>query len=272
MKRGSDTVKAIILSAGQGRRLMPLTESVPKCCLQLDGRSLLEWQIDSLVAGGVSDIVVVTGFGHDAVDSVVRRIEGVSIRTLYNPFYALSDNLGTCWVARGEMGQPFVLVNGDTLFQTSVLERLLRSDKRFPITLATDRKNSYDDDDMKIIAEGVRLQRVSKKLDLEKVNGESIGMMVFDKQGANAFVNRIERLMGGPDGLARWYLSAIDELAQAGQVGICSIHGLGWCEVDDLDDLQLAENAVRQWRGTATANKSASLPGAVAGETGRRPH
>jgi choline kinase len=244
-------VKAIILSAGQGRRLMPLTESMPKCCLPLDGKSLLEWQIESLAANGVSEVVVVTGFGHHVVENMLEQVRGIAIRTLYNPFYALSDNLGTCWVARNEMKQPFLLINGDTLFEAALLERLLNAKPVYPITLATDRKSQYDDDDMKIISEGDRLLRVGKKLEREEVNGESIGMMKFTQAGAEAFVTRVEQLMGGPDGLARWYLSAIDELARAGQVGICSIHGLGWCEVDDLDDLRHAGKAVDQWRRQA---------------------
>ena len=60
-------MKAIILSAGQGRRLMPLTESMPKCCLMLDGKTLLAHQIESLAANGVEEVVVVTGFGHQVV-------------------------------------------------------------------------------------------------------------------------------------------------------------------------------------------------------------
>lgn len=245
-------MKAIILSAGQGRRLMPLTESMPKCCLQLDGKSLLEWQIEALAANGIKEVVVVTGFGHHVVENVVSRIQGISVRTLYNPFYALSDNLGTCWVARSEMSRPFLLINGDTLFEPVVMGRLLNSTGVYPITLATDRKNQYDDDDMKIIAESDRLLRVGKKLEMDQVNGESIGMMIFNQAGADAFVNKVEQLMGGPDGLARWYLSAIDELARVGQVGICSIQGHGWCEVDDLDDLEHAETAIISWRRQAS--------------------
>lgn len=241
-------MKAIILSAGQGRRLLPLTESLPKCCLRLGGRTLLEIQIRALAACGIDDIVVITGFGHRIVEEVVARLEcGVALRTLYNPFYALSDNLGTCWVARAEMRGGFVLLNGDTLFEPEVLRRLLKSAGEYPITLATDRKPDYDADDMKISAAGSRLVRVGKRLDPAIVNGESIGMMVFSPAGARAFVDRVERLMEGPDGLARWYLSAIDELARDGMVGIGPIQGLGWCEVDDLEDFAHAEQAVSAW-------------------------
>lgn len=238
---------------------MPLTEAMPKCCLQVDGLPLVEWQIRALAANGIQEVVVVTGFGHHVVEDVVSRIKGIRVRTLYNPFYALSDNLGTCWVARNELREPFLLINGDTLFETSVLDRLLKSASAFAITLATDHKNEYDSDDMKIVAEGGRLLKVGKKLELEQVNGESIGMMLFSKAGAEAFVNKVESLMGGPDGLARWYLSAIDELARAGHVGICSIHGSDWCEVDDLEDLKHAHIAVARWQRKSSAAEVTAL-------------
>ena len=240
-------MKAIILSAGQGRRLMPLTANTPKCCLMLAGKTLLEHQVESLAANGIDEIVVVTGFGHRLVDQVVSKIKGISVRTLYNPFYALSDNLGTSWVARHEMKDPFLLVNGDTLFEPSTLARLLSGEPSYPITLATDHKGQYDDDDMKIIADGGQLKRVGKKLKMETVDGESIGMMVFNQAGADAFVNKVETLMAGTGGLVRWYLSAIDELAMAGLVGINSINGSGWCEVDDHADLAHAEKTVSNW-------------------------
>lgn len=229
---------------------MPLTESMPKCCLVLDGKTLLEHQVESLAANGVNKIVVVTGFAHQLVQKVVNsiNINGIDVRTLYNPFYALSDNLGTSWIARNEMKAPFLLVNGDTLFEPSTLASLLAGRRSFPITLATDKKNNYDDDDMKVSADGDQLKRVSKKLDRNIVNGESIGMMVFNQVGADAFVRKVESLMAGPDGLARWYLSAIDELASVGLVGISSIHGHDWCEVDDLADFTHAEKTVRKWR------------------------
>ncbi len=253
-------MKAIILSAGQGRRLMPLTESVPKCCLMLDGKALLVHQVESLAANGVNEIVVVTGFNHREVEDVVSgiNIQGTSMRTLYNPFYAVSDNLGTSWIAREEMNTPFLLVNGDTLFEASTLAQLLSSERVYPITLAVDRKGDYDDDDMKISADGEQLKRVGKTLNLDIVNGESIGMMVFNRVGAEAFVQKVETLMASPDGLARWYLSAIDEMAVAGMVGISSIQGHDWCEVDDLVDFAHAEKAVASWRNRTLTQGSHS--------------
>lgn len=240
-------MKAIILSAGQGRRLLPHTESRPKCALPVAGRPILQWQLQQAALAGIDEAVVVTGFHADVVDGIVAGITELRARTLYNPVYAVTDNLVTCWIARHEMDQPFVLVNGDTLFEAEVMRRLLASEPANPITLATDVKGSYDADDMKIIADGRRLCRVGKQLDLAIVNGESIGMMVFREEGAALFRDRLDRIVRRAEGLGRWYLSAIDELAQENRVGICPIHGLKWCEIDDAVDLANADAVVRSW-------------------------
>lgn len=251
-------MKAIILSAGQGRRLLPLTERTPKCALPVAGRSLLAWQLHEISQCDIDEVVVVTGFGADTVDEITAAAEGVRARTLYNPFYALSDNLGTCWVARSEMTEPFVILNGDTLFEAAILQRLLATGADAPITLVTDRKAAYDDDDMKVVVENGRLMRVGKKL-TEGVNGESIGMMAFRGEGPTLFSHTVAHLMRYGEGVSRWYLSAIDELARNHRVRACDIHGLSWCEVDEAADLTHAQQVVTAWpTAAATTNGAAS--------------
>lgn len=240
-------MKAILLSAGQGSRLLPLTAERPKCTLEVGGRPLLEWQLHALADNGIEEVVVVTGFRAAQVEAIARRFRRLRVRTLFNPFYAVSDNLATCWLAREEMIPPFLIVNGDTLFEAATLRALLDGRNGADITLACDRKSSYDEDDMKVVTDGPRLLRVGKKLELARVNGESIGMMVFNEAGAARFRARLEEIMRRDEGKARWYLSAIDELAQEGGVEACSIHGHGWCEVDDRADLAHADTVVRGW-------------------------
>ena len=94
--------KAIILSAGQGRRLSPLTDTRPKCLIDLSGKSVLHWQLLHLRAAGVKEVVVVTGFGAEAVEEEIEQLAltDLKVRTLFNPFYGLTDNLATCWLAR----------------------------------------------------------------------------------------------------------------------------------------------------------------------------
>src|SRR3546814_12800337 len=97
-------MKALILSAGQGSRLLPLTEDCPKCLLPLGGRSILEHQVEHLAAAGVTEVVVVTGFRAAAVESRLARLRrpGVRARTVFNPFYNAAHTLASPWLARPE--------------------------------------------------------------------------------------------------------------------------------------------------------------------------
>jgi len=243
-------MKVIILSAGQGSRLLPLTEKKPKCALEVAGAPVLEWQLRTISrCKEVDEVVVVTGYATDQVEAIIADFsaDNMIVRSLHNPFFGASDNLGTCWIARHEMDGPFILINGDTLFEAAILQRLLTEDVSGPITLTVDRKASYDDDDMKVILDGWRLLQVGKKLDLDRVNGESIGITRFTQQGADVFRSELERSMRFSSGLDRWYLSAIDVIAQKYVVGACSITGHSWCEIDTQEDVARADHVVRGW-------------------------
>jgi choline kinase len=254
-------MKAIILSAGQGKRLLPLTERAPKCTVPVDKRPLIEWQIDGLAANGIDRIVVVTGFGAQHIERLLRRPgRGVQARTIYNPRFDTADNLVSCWLARTEMHEDFVLLNGDTLFEPDVLRQLLEAPRR-PVTMAIDRKARYDADDMKVQLDGERLLRVGKDLPLDQVDGESIGMMLFRGDGPRRLRRALEQAMLHPEARNRWYLSVLDEMARTEQVWTHSIEGLGWAEVDYPMDLMRASIMVRSWRSEASPARSCDAPG-----------
>ena len=237
--------KAIILSAGKGSRLLPLTAERPKCLIELSGRSLLDWQLDSLQAAGVADIVVVTGFRDDLVDAVAARRGGV--RTLFNPFYHVADNLGSVWMARAEFASDTLLLNGDTLVSPPLLDRVLGAGTG-PIAVTVDEKDEYDADDMKVLRDGDRLLRIGKALEPGGYNAESIGLLAFRGEGPRLFAEQVETMMRRPDGTRRWYLRAIDALAQAGAaVRTVSIRGEEWQEVDFPEDVEKAKALTGRW-------------------------
>jgi choline kinase len=237
--------KAIILSAGKGSRLLPLTAERPKCLIDLSGRSLLEWQLDALQGAGIGDIAVVTGFREDLVDAVAAARPGV--RTLFNPFYHVADNLGSVWMARHELDRDTLLLNGDTLISPRLLERVLAG-ATGAITVTVDEKESYDSDDMKVLREGDRLLRIGKALEPGQYNAESIGLLAFRGEGPRLFADQVDRMMRTPDGTRRWYLRAIDELARGGEeVRTVSIRGEEWQEVDFPEDVVNAMALTARW-------------------------
>jgi choline kinase len=219
-------MKALILSAGQGSRLLPLTEDCPKCLLPIDSRRMIELQIEHLAACGIDDVAVVVGFRAGAVEAFLEPLNrpGLKLRSIFNPFFNVADNLGSCWMARSEMDRDFVLLNGDTLFEPAVLDSLLGAPQA-PVTLAIDRKDEYDSDDMKVRLAGTRLIEVGK---------------------TRRFAEVLDEIMRTPNGISWWYLKAIGVLADQGLVETHSIEGLTWGEVDFKEDLDRARELFPQ--------------------------
>ncbi|ACG78474.1 nucleotidyltransferase family protein [Phenylobacterium zucineum HLK1] len=231
--------RAIILSAGQGKRLLPLTETRPKCLVELSGRTLLAWQLMRLEAAGIDEAVIVTGFRAEAVEAEVARLGlRMPVRTAFNPFYSVADNLASCWIVRQEFDRDVLLLNGDTLPGPGIVERLIEAPPA-EITVTVDRKGGYDADDMKVLTDNGRLLAIGKTI--EAYDAESIGFLRFSPAGAAKFQAGVEQALRRPEGLKRWYLSVIDELAKAGvDVRVQSIEGLQWGEMDfpaDVDNL-----------------------------------
>ncbi|HEX7946921.1 MAG TPA: phosphocholine cytidylyltransferase family protein [Phenylobacterium sp.] len=238
--------RAIILAAGQGKRLLPLTEDRPKCLIELSGKTLLAWQLERLQAAGVEEAVIVTGFRADQVETEVARLGlRMPVRLAFNPFYTVSDNTASCWIVRAEFDRDVLILNGDTLFGPGVAERL-RSAPEADITVTIDRKPSYDADDMKVLTETGKLRAIGKTI--EAYDAESIGFLRFSKAGAAKFAAGVEQVLSHPEGLRRWDLSVIDELARSGvDVRVCSIEGLEWGEMDFPQDVLSLNRLSKDW-------------------------
>lgn len=238
-------MKGIILSAGQGRRLLPLTSDLPKCLLRIGGRTVLEWQLRMLAAAGVHHVVVVTGFGAAEVEGQLPDVTppGMQVRTLYNELYDRADNLVSCAVASSEMGEDFMIINGDTLAETTVVERLLASPET-PVAMAIARKDAYDADDMKVSRSGSRVTRVGKDLGPDESDGEAIGFSIYRGRGPGLFTAALEEILRQRDGSKRWYLSAVNLLAGRGHVHAVGIDGARFAEIDFPQDLPRARALV----------------------------
>jgi len=241
-------MKAIILSAGQGSRLGALTHDRPKCLIEFAGRGLLDRQLDTLAANGIDDVVVVTGFRDDQIEAaLVRRSGGPRVRTVFNPFYKVADNLGSLFVARHELDGDLLVWNGDTLVSDELMRRVIADRDQAGICVTIDRKDKYDDDDMKVItdADG-RLCAIGKRI-LDGVNAESIGLLAFRGDGAARFRDAIESAMRTSEGTTIWYLRVIHHLAQTSDVWTYDIAGEQWGEVDFPEDIAGAGALCTNW-------------------------
>lgn len=241
-------MKAIILSAGQGKRCLPLTSELPKCLLPVDLElTILTWQLTALEAAGVRESVIVAGFEAGRVDEHLARHKWRAARTIYNPFFDVSDNLASVWCALGETHEDFLLINGDTLFTPAIVNRLLAHDAA--ITVTTSQKSYYDDDDMKVVQADDRVSRIGKGLSPDVANGEAIGMTLVRGAGRRRFVDTVTRCMRRQDGRDLWYPAALDRIARDYGLTAAACSQDEWCEVDAPSDLRHARRAVQRWRG-----------------------
>ena len=239
-------MKAIILSAGQGSRLGHLVDNGPKCLIDFNGRTLLDRQLDTLAANGVDEAVVVTGFRDDTIEAALQaRSGGPNVRTVFNPFYKVADNLGSLFVAKHELEGECLVWNGDTLVADALMARVLGNDRQ-GICVTIDRKESYDADDMKVVEEGGRLKEIGKRIK-SGVNAESIGLLAFRGGGAEQFREAIERAMRTPEGTTIWYLRVIHHIAQQADVWTFDINGEECGEVDFPEDVETAMDLTARW-------------------------
>ena len=241
-------MKAIILSAGQGSRLGHLTDDRPKCLIEFGAKSLLDWQLDTLAANGVDEVVVVTGFRDDQIEAVLaKRSGGPNVRTMFNPFFKVADNLGSLYLVRGELTGDCLVWNGDTLVSDALMARVVGNVGQDGICVTIDRKDAYDDDDMKVIVgDDGRLRAIGKRIK-DVVNAESIGLLAFRGGGATRFAEAIGRAMRTAEGTTIWYLRVIHHLAQNGEVWPLDISGEQWGEVDFPEVVAPAEAMVNGW-------------------------
>lgn len=242
-------MRVIILAAGQGKRLLPLTADVPKALLDIGGKSLVERQITAFAENGLKDFVVVTGYAADRMEQALKAIAAklkVSVRTVFNPFYAVADNLASCWLARHEMTGDFIQVNGDNVFRGDLVAKLLAAPPT-PAAVAINVKDSFDADDMKVMLDGTRLTEVGKTLPVDTVDAEAIGFYVFRGEGVKAYTEELDLCMRDPQGLKRWFPYAVGTLAKKIEISTIPITGLRWGEVDFPVDLQQARQLVSSW-------------------------
>jgi L-glutamine-phosphate cytidylyltransferase len=239
--------KAIILSAGQGSRLGRLTDDKPKCLIEFGGRTLLDRQLDTLAANGVEQAVVVTGFRDELVEEAIsKRGAGPEVRTIYNPFYKVADNLGSLFMARHDLSGDCLVWNGDTLVSDSLMARVVASGRQ-GICVTIDRKDAYDEDDMKVVVDiDGRLNAIGKRIP-DGVNGESIGLLAFRGEGAGRFRHAVERDIRTVEGTTIWYLRVIHHLAESSEVWTLDIAGEEWGEVDFPEDVERASELVARW-------------------------
>ena len=240
-------MRVIILAAGKGERLYPLTKNTPKSLLEIGhGKTVLESQLENIAGCGIRDVTIVTGYKTEQIEAKVKDIDFLDITICYNPFYTTSNNLISAWLAIRETSENFVLVNGDDIFKRKVLEGLLKSPN--DITMVIDRKEKYDEDDMKVVTDGELVLKVSKEIPVEEANGESIGMILFRRKGRSIIRETLERMVRVEENKKIFYLAALQNIMDKGYpVHFHECSPQDWAEIDFHSDLSFIRRHINRY-------------------------
>lgn len=238
-------MKLIILAAGKGTRLMPLTRNTPKSLLALkDGRSLLETQIDGVAESGVIDeVVLVIGYRAEQIEAKMKIYEHAKVRvsTIYNPFFEISNNLLSLWLALSAMDGDFMVTNGDNIFSPETF-RGLAENTGDGIHLTVTDIEEFNEDDMKVIMKDGKVARVSKDIKGGEESGESVGLAKISGESfINVYRDCLNALVRNPENINRFWLETFNYLSQrAVQAVPYRIERKDWFEFDIHLDLNTA--------------------------------
>jgi phosphoenolpyruvate phosphomutase len=267
LPQGESACRAVILAAGSGKSLLPLTEDRPKCMLDVKGRSILERQVETLRAAGVHDIVVVRGYRKEQV-----AVPGV--RSYDNDRYEETGELASLLAAEPELSGRVLVLYADILFEQAVLDRLLRTEADCAIVV--DRAWVDQRDRLLPLAKpldlvvtrqapagGLRalpaagddtLVAVGQRVAPEAATGEFIGMALFSERGTRALLaaceaarDRGDQPFHEADTLDRAALTdLLQNLVDRGETVACVDVYKGWLEVDTFEDYQRAWAEVKR--------------------------
>src|SRR5687767_8884214 len=249
-------MKAIIIAAGRGRRLMPTTADAPKCFAEVRGKRILDWILGALAAGGVTDIGFIGGY---RVEAVAREYPHFTFR--YNTDWEQNNILVSLMCAEDLMDRPFVTTYSDILYTGAVVADLVASPADIALGLDTDWRTHYGPrtqhpphDAEKAIAKNGRVVRLQRDIAYEDATSEFIGVAKFSARGGALLREHYhrrrhefwDRPYRGAATFQKAYLIHLfqDMIEQGVEFGHADTHGR-YREIDTQEDLDLAQ---REWR------------------------
>ncbi len=249
----------VILAAGMGTRLRPLTDNIPKALLEIKGMTLLERMIKNCVDAGMEKFIVIVGYYKEKVYDLCPEIAekyDIEIKIIENEKYDVTNTSVSTYLASKFIEEndkeDFVLVNGDNVVDPEIISRLAKTkntgmiidnfkqlnEESFKLIIANKTLN-----DEKTIANG-KVEAIGKGLDIPSSSGEFIGVSKVVKEDIVEF-NRIleDKIEENPQ---NYYDFAYKQLSEITIIDFVLTNGLKWTEIDDHTDWENAQILIEE--------------------------
>ncbi len=232
-------MKAIILAAGYGSRLRPITDNLPKCMVEVNNVKIIEKQLSNLIRNGIElkDIIVVTGYKSDKLKNYINEIyKGVNI--VENKVYESTNNMYSLYLTKEYVKDDnFILMNADVYYEEAIIKELLEND--FENLIVCD-DGIYIEESMKIVKNGNVITNISKAITKEDAYGVSIDVYKLSKQSGKKLFSIIDKIINVDKNLNSWTEVALDMLLKEEEFHSLDIK-YNWVEIDNHEDLKHAE-------------------------------
>lgn len=239
----------VILSAGMGKRLMPLTKNIPKPLLEINEKTLLERMILNCIDVGINDFIVVAGYNkekvHDAAESLEKRY-GISIEVIDNDRFAETNTSVSTYLASSyiENNSPddLILINGDNVVDPQIIKRIAESENT---ALVVDNHKKLNEESFKLIIKDKVITEIGKGIDIDSSTGEFIGISRVACADIEMFNDILKGLIEEDE--QNYYDYAFRQLSDESEVDYVFTDGLEWTEIDDANDWRIANELIEDF-------------------------
>ena len=239
----------VILAAGMAKRLRPLTDTKPKCLLEVGGKTLLQRTVDAMLSAGVTEFVVVTGYRAEMIrgfleqnypPSTLHPSPSATFPFLHNADYEHNNNIYSLWMSmKAVRGREFLLMDSDILCDPETVGRIARMEGS---ALAVNR-HELGEEEMKVVVDGdMHITEISKTCRPEDALGESVGIEKFTAAYSEALAAELDEMILNEGLIDIFYERAFERLIPQGHTfTVVDTTDLFSYELDTPEDYEQAK-------------------------------
>lgn len=226
--------QAIILAAGKGERLKPLTESIPKPLIKINNITILDRQIEILKKNGITDIIIVVGYKSQLIK---KHFKEKNIQIIFNRKFEKLSTLYSIWLTIKYIKTDFIFLYGDLIFDEKMISSFLKQKNSASLIIDPISNN----DNHSVIIKNSCVKDINVNHSKEKLVGQFIGICKFTGLEVKLFKDALEdfysknNLEGEIVRLIKFLIN------QNFQIFAFPINKFKWINVNDKKSLELAK-------------------------------
>jgi len=236
-----DKMKAVILTAGVGSRIKPLTDNNPKILLKVGDKTILERMVSHIQDCGLNEIIFVVGYLKEQIkDFVKTKFPDLNVSFVSNDKYAETNTGYSLMLVKDFIqNSSFIKFDGDIVFDKEILKKLIECE--YESCLCIDKNINIDSEEIKVIIDNKnRILKVNKTVSPKNAMGESIGIEKISKETAKLLFKELELMMQDKKNHQEYYEGAYERLIEKNvPFYALDISGLKWVEIDTREDFDL---------------------------------